>query len=220
MVSRETPGVTPDLPAWLVGRSRMLTEYAELLAGPGVERGLIGPREVPRLWERHLLNSAVVVEPAEGLVPEGATVADVGSGAGLPGLVWAIARPDLRVTLIEPLLRRSTFLQEAVAYLGLTAQVTVWRGRGQEAVGQVGPVDVVTARAVAPLERLLGDTIPLLRPSGRLVAMKGSSAQREIDEAATVITTLGLRDVHVRQVGAAVVDPPTTVVIATSPTAD
>jgi len=220
MVSRETPGVTPDLPAWLVGRSRMLTEYAELLAGPGVERGLIGPREVPRLWERHLLNSAVVVEPAEGLVPEGATVADVGSGAGLPGLVWAIARPDLRVTLIEPLLRRSTFLQEAVAYLGLTAQVTVWRGRGQEAVGQVGPVDVVTARAVAPLERLLTDTIPLLRPGGRLVAMKGSSAQREIDEAATVITTLGLRDVHVRQVGAAVVDPPTTVVIATSPTAD
>lgn len=220
MVSRETPGAAPDLPEWLAGRSRMLTEYAELLAGPGVERGLIGPREVPRLWARHLLNSAVVVDPVEGLVPEGATVADVGSGAGLPGLVWAIARPDLRVTLIEPLLRRSTFLQEAVAYLGLTAQVTVWRGRGQEAVDAVPAVDIVTARAVAPLERLLTDTIPLLRPGGRLVAMKGSSAQREIDEATTVIRTLGLRDVQVRQVGAGVVDPPTTVVVATAPTAD
>lgn len=220
MVSRETPGVTPDLPTWLVGRSRMLTEYAELLAGPGVERGLIGPREIPRLWERHLLNSAVVVDPTEGLVPEGATVADVGSGAGLPGLVWAIARPDLQVTLIEPLLRRSTFLQEAVAYLGLTAQVTVWRGRGQEAVEVVPAVDIVTARAVAPLTRLLTDTIPLLRPGGRLVAMKGSSAQREIDEATPVITALGLREVQVRQIGAGLVDPPTTVVIATAPTAD
>lgn len=220
MVSRETPGATPDLPVWLAGRSRMLTEYAELLAGPGVERGLIGPREVPRLWERHLLNSAVVVDPGEGLVPERATVADVGSGAGLPGLVWAIARPDLNVTLIEPLLRRSTFLQEAVAYLGLASQVTVWRGRGQEAVEAVPAVDVVTARAVAPLERLLADTIPLLRPGGRLVAMKGSSAQREIDEATTTITALGLRDVQVRQVGAGVVDPPTTVVVATAPTAD
>lgn len=220
MVSRETPGVTPDLPPWLVGRSRILTEYAELLAGPGVERGLIGPREIPRLWERHLLNSAVVVDPAEGLVAEGATVADVGSGAGLPGLVWAIARPDLQVTLIEPLLRRSTFLQEAVAYLGLTPQVTVWRGRGQEAVGVVPAVDIVTARAVAPLARLLTDTIPLLRPGGRLVAMKGNSAQREIEEAAPEITALGLRDVHVRLVGTGVVDPPTTVVIATAPTAD
>lgn len=220
MVSRETPGVTPDLPTWLVGRSRMLTEYADLLAGPGVERGLIGPREIPRLWERHLLNSAVVVDPTEGLVPEGATVADVGSGAGLPGLVWAIARPDLQVTLIEPLLRRSTFLQEAVAYLGLTAQVTVWRGRGQEAVEVVPAVDIVTARAVAPLTRLLTDTIPLLRPGGRLVAMKGSSAQREIDEATPVITALGLREVQVRQIGAGLVDPPTTVVIATAPTAD
>lgn len=219
MVSRETPGAAPDLPVWLAGRSRMLTEYAELLAGPGVERGLIGPREVPRLWERHLLNSAVVVDPAEGLVPEGASVADVGSGAGLPGLVWAITRPDLNVTLIEPLLRRSTFLQEAVAYLGLATQVTVWRGRGQEAIEAVPAVDVVTARAVAPLERLLADTIPLLRPGGRLVAMKGSSAQREIDEAAATITTLGLRDLQVRQVGAGVVDPPTTVVVATAPTA-
>lgn len=220
MVSRETPGVTPDLPTWLVGRSRMLTEYAELLAGPGVERGLIGPREVPRLWERHLLNSAVVVDPAEGLVPQGAAVADVGSGAGLPGLVWAIARPDLQVTLIEPLLRRSTFLQEAVAYLGLASQVTVWRGRGQEAVGAVPAVDVVTARAVAPLTRLLTDTIPLLRPGGRLVAMKGSSAQREVDEALPAITALGLRGVQVRQIGAGLVDPPTTVVVAAAPTAD
>lgn len=220
MVSRETSGVTPDLPSWLVGRSRMLAEYADLLAGPGVERGLIGPREVPRIWERHILNSAVVVDPEAGLVAQSVTVADVGSGAGLPGLVWAIARPDLRVTLIEPLLRRSTFLAEAVAFLGLTDTVTVWRGRGQEAIGAVPAVDVVTARAVAPLERLIPDTVPLLAAGGQLVAMKGSSAEREIEEAAPVISRYHLIDVQVRQVGEGIVDPATTVVVATRARAD
>ena len=101
-----------DLPEWLAPSQSGLTAYADLLAGAGVERGLIGPREVPRLWDRHLLNCAVVVDPESGLVPEGAAVIDVGSGAGLPGLVWAIARPDLDIVLLEPLLRRATFLEE------------------------------------------------------------------------------------------------------------
>ncbi|MHB1066737.1 MAG: 16S rRNA (guanine(527)-N(7))-methyltransferase RsmG, partial [Candidatus Nanopelagicales bacterium] len=115
MVSRETD--PPDLPDWLGPYAEPLRVFADLLAGPGVERGLIGPREVARLWERHLLNCAVVAEPSTGLVPQGASVADVGSGAGLPGLVWAIVRPDITVRLLEPLLRRTVFLNEAVAAL-------------------------------------------------------------------------------------------------------
>ncbi len=212
MVSRETSGPVPALPDWLQARSSVLGHYAELLATAGVDRGLIGPREVPRLWERHLLNCAVVVEPAAGIIPQDALVGDVGSGAGLPGLVWAIARPDLRVVLIEPLLRRSTFLDEAVESLGLRDRVTVWRGRGEEAPGTISPLDVVTARAVAPLDRLLGWTVPLVRPGGRLALLKGSSAQDEITQAAATARTLDVRDLHVLQVGAGVVDPPTTVV--------
>lgn len=212
MVSRETPGAAPDLPAWLVGRADLLAQFADLLAGPGVERGLIGPREVPRLWERHLLNCAVVADPAEGLVPEGALAGDIGSGAGLPGVVWAIARPDLRIVLVEPLLRRSTFLEEAVQSLGLSDRVLVWRGRAEDAPSTLPPMDVVTARAVAPLNRLLGWTIPLLRPGGLLVALKGGSAETEVVEAAAEIQEWDLQDVQVRLVGAAQVDPPTTVI--------
>lgn len=214
MVSRETPGPAPDLPAWLVGRDRLLAEFTALLAGPGVERGLIGPREVPRLWERHVLNCAVVADPAEALIPEASSVGDVGSGAGLPGLVWAICRPDLRVTLIEPLLRRSTFLQEAVVHLGLTEQVVVWRGRAEDAPRALAPLDVVTARAVAPLDRLLDWTVPLLRPEGRVVALKGSSAPDEVEGAAATIARWKLRDVRVVSVGTPWVEPPTTVVVA------
>ncbi|HAN72602.1 MAG TPA: 16S rRNA (guanine(527)-N(7))-methyltransferase RsmG [Actinobacteria bacterium] len=214
MVSRETPGPAPDLPAWLVGRDRELAEFTALLAGAGVERGLIGPREVPRLWQRHVLNCAVVADPAEGLVPEGSTVGDVGSGAGLPGLVWAISRPDLRVVLIEPLLRRSTFLQEAVDHLGLGARVIVWRGRAEGAGESVHGLDVVTARAVAPLDRLLDWTVPLLRHGGRVVALKGSSAPTEVEGAAQAIARWDLRDLRVVAVGSEWVDPPTTVVVA------
>lgn len=220
MVSRETPGVAPDLPAWLVGRVDLLAQFADLLAGPGVERGLIGPREVPRLWERHLLNCAVVADPAEGLVPEGALTGDIGSGAGLPGLVWAIARPDLRIVLVEPLLRRSTFLEEAVQTLGLSDRVLVWRGRAEDAPSTLPPMDVVTARAVAPLSRLLGWTIPLLRSGGHLVALKGGSAETEVTEAATEIRDWDLHDVRVRHVGAGQVDPPTTVIVGRRGTAD
>jgi len=220
MVSRETPGAAPDLPAWLVGRADLLAQFADLLAGPGVERGLIGPREVPRLWERHLLNCAVVADPAEGLVPEGALAGDIGSGAGLPGLVWAIARPDLRMVLVEPLLRRSTFLEEAVQSLGLSDRVLVWRGRAEEAPSTLPPMDVVTARAVAPLSRLLGWTIPLLRPAGHLVALKGGSAETEVADAAAEIQEWDLQDVQVRLVGAGQVDPPTTVIVGRRGAAD
>lgn len=199
----------------------MLTSFADLLADAGVTRGLIGPREVPRLWQRHLLNCAVVADPAAGLVPSGARIGDVGSGAGLPGLVWAIVRPDTHVVLIEPLLRRSTFLSEAVADLGLTDRVTVWRGRAEDAVGsaEVGRLDVVTARAVAPLERLLGWTVPLLAEGGRLVALKGSSARQELTDGHAAAVAAGLIDLEVREVGVGVVDPATTVIIGVRRTA-
>lgn len=220
MVSRETPGAAPDLPDWLGGRADLLVQFAALLAGPGVERGLIGPREVPRLWERHLLNCAVVADPAEGLVPEGSLAGDIGSGAGLPGLVWAIARPDLRIVLVEPLLRRSTFLEEAVQSLGLSDRVLVWRGRAEDAPSTLPPMDVVTARAVAPLSRLLGWTIPLLRPAGHVVALKGGSAETEVAEAAAEIRKWDLQDVQVRVVGTGQVDPPTTVIVGRRGAAD
>jgi 16S rRNA (guanine527-N7)-methyltransferase len=221
MVSRETPGPTPPLPDWLAAQAGPLTSFADLLAQDGVTRGLIGPREVPRLWERHLLNCAVVADPGAGLVPLGARIGDVGSGAGLPGLVWAIARPDTHVLLIEPLLRRSTFLSEAVTELGLADRVTVWRGRAEDAAAQTDfqPLDVVTARAVAPLERLIGWTVPLLAPGGRLVALKGSSAVQELADGRAAATAAGLTDLAVREVGAGVVDPATTVIIGVRRTA-
>ena len=120
--------------------------FAELLATTGVERGLIGPREVPRLWSRHLVNCAVVAEGPDSPLAPGCTVADVGSGAGLPGVVWALVRPDVRVTLIEPLLRRATFLNEAVTELALGDRVEVLRARAEDVDRTF---DVVTARAVA-----------------------------------------------------------------------
>ncbi|WP_067486937.1 16S rRNA (guanine(527)-N(7))-methyltransferase RsmG [Actinomadura hibisca] len=180
--------------------------YADFLAGPGVERGLIGPREVDRLWERHLINCAVVAEA----IPEHATVVDVGSGAGLPGLVLAIVRPDLRITLLEPLLRRTTFLDEAVALLELK-NVEVRRGRAEE-VAKDFAADVVTARAVAPLERLAKWALPLLRPGGELLALKGERAAVELEEARPVLSRFGVRTTELLQVGRGKVDPPTTLV--------
>jgi 16S rRNA (guanine527-N7)-methyltransferase len=184
----------------------MAERFAELLASDGVVRGLIGPRETPRLWSRHLLNCAVVGE----LVPDEASVADIGSGAGLPGLVLAIARPDLAVTLVEPLLRRTTFLEEAVVALGLD-NVAVVRARAEELHGDRS-FDVVTSRAVAPLPKLLRWSLPLTRPGGAVLAMKGSSAQEEIDATRTQLRALGAGPVSVHTVGAGVVDPPTIVV--------
>ncbi|MEW2548095.1 16S rRNA (guanine(527)-N(7))-methyltransferase RsmG [Streptomyces sp. NPDC047002] len=181
--------------------------YAELLADAGVKRGLIGPREVPRLWERHLLNCAVLSE----VVPENVTVCDVGSGAGLPGIPLALVRRDLRITLLEPLLRRTNFLQEVVEVLGLD-HVTIERGRAEEMLGKVPPVHVVTARAVAPLDRLAGWGVPLLRPYGEMLALKGDTAEEELKGARAALGKLGVVDTSVLRAGEGVVDPPATVV--------
>jgi 16S rRNA (guanine527-N7)-methyltransferase len=192
-----------------------MAAYARLLASAGVERGLIGPREVPRIWDRHLLNCAVAVP----LVPLGADVIDVGSGAGLPGIVWAIAREDLRVTCLEPLQRRAVFLDEVVSALDLGGRVQVVRARAEDIVRGRGPVTslrarVVTARAVAPLERLAGWTVPLVQPGGELLALKGRSAAEEVRASASVLERLGIVSVDVVECGVGVVDPPTTVVRA------
>lgn len=204
----------PALPDWLLPSESTLSAYVDLLSTTGVEHGLIGPREVPRLWERHVLNCAVVADPAIGLVPSGATVADVGSGAGLPGLVWGIARTDITVVLIEPLLRRATFLSQAIDDLDLNGRVRVLRGRAEEITSSPdwSPVDVVTARAVAPLEKLLGWTVPLLVPGGRLALLKGSSAAEEIASASTAASAMGVRDLGISTCGSPWVDPATTVV--------
>ncbi len=180
--------------------------YVDTLAGPGVVRGLLGPREVPRLWDRHILNCAVVAE----LVPQDSTVIDVGSGAGLPGLVLALLRPDLRVTLLEPLLRRTTFLQECVDGLDL-GNVRVLRGRAEEFAGRL-VADVVTARAVAPLDWLAKWCLPLVREGGEMLAVKGSAAQEELRGAEQELKRLGAVDWSVTHVGSEFVDPPTTVV--------
>lgn len=206
-VSRETPSV-PDGARGVFASDRLdlAVRYTELLASEGVVRGLIGPREAPRLWDRHILNSAVLSEA----VPESATVCDIGTGAGLPGLVVAIARPDVRMTLVEPLLRRTAFLDEVVAELGLD-HVTVLRGRAEDLHGSA-TFDVVTSRAVAPLERLLGWSMPLVAPTGSLVAMKGRSVRDEIDSAEGFLATWRCAAPEVLEVGRGFVDPPTTVV--------
>ncbi|XUL89502.1 16S rRNA (guanine(527)-N(7))-methyltransferase RsmG [Streptomyces galilaeus] len=181
--------------------------YAELLADAGVQRGLIGPREVPRLWERHILNCAVLSE----VVPEGVTVCDVGSGAGLPGIPLALVREDLKITLLEPLLRRTNFLAEVVELLGLD-HVTVVRGRAEEVMGKLQPVHVVTARAVAPLDRLATWGIPLLRPYGEMLALKGDTAEEELKAAGTALSKLGAVETSILHVGEGIVDPLSTVV--------
>ncbi|MGD9959870.1 16S rRNA (guanine(527)-N(7))-methyltransferase RsmG [Nocardioides sp.] len=177
--------------------------YAELLATEGTLRGLIGPREVPRLWERHLLNSAAL--SAE--IPPDSSVCDIGSGAGLPGLVLAIARPDLSVTLVEPLLRRTTFLDEVVADLGL-AQVEVVRARAEQLHGS-RTFDVVTSRAVAPLDRLLEWSMPLVSPEGCLLALKGSSVADEVREHAAVLRRLHCSEPEILELRVPGVERPT-----------
>jgi 16S rRNA (guanine527-N7)-methyltransferase len=185
------------------GRLPLITRYAESLATDGVVRGLIGPREVPRLWDRHILNCGALA----ALLPEEVSVADIGSGAGLPGLVLAIARPDLRLTLIEPLLRRTTYLQEVVDTLELD-NVTVVRGRADVLHGKQR-FDIVTSRAVAPLERLLTWSMPLVAPTGALVALKGSAIVDEIEEAREVLDQFGCAEPEVLPVGEGVLPDPT-----------
>lgn len=156
----------------------------------GIVRGLLGPREAARVWDRHLLNSAVLAE----LIPDGAGVIDVGSGAGLPGIPLALVMPACRVVLLEPLARRCAFLDEVVAELGLSERVTVLRGRAPD-VANVGGLpffaDYAVARAVAPLERLVSWTMPLVRSDGQLLAMRGERVDQELREAGPGIARNG-----------------------------
>ncbi|MDQ1530439.1 MAG: rRNA (guanine527-N7)-methyltransferase [Microbacteriaceae bacterium] len=188
----------------------VVRRYTADLAERGVELGLIGPLEVPRLWTRHVLNCGLLAP----LIPPGATVADVGSGAGLPGLVLAAARPDLSVTLIEPMERRVAWLEEEATRLGLD-HVRVARSRAEEWRGE--RFDVVTARAVGALAKLLPLVAPLARPGGRLALLKGAGVDAELERAAAVIRRLRLTDVAVEIVGAGVASLETRVLVATVP---
>lgn len=206
-------GEPPPSVAQVLGRpvDERMSRYVDMLATAGVERGLIGPREVGRLWERHILNCVVL----EQLIPMNCTVADVGSGAGLPGIVLALVRPDLRVTLVEPLLRRATFLTEAIDELGLASTVDVLRVRAEEYRGS--PFMIVTARAVAPLDRLAALAFPLLTTRGRLLAVKGRRAHDELEEHRPALARLGAGRVEVVSVGAPALAEPTTVVVIEAP---
>jgi 16S rRNA (guanine527-N7)-methyltransferase len=204
-------GSATDAASVVFGRRLDIAQrYAGLLAGAGVQRGLLGPREVDRLWDRHLLNSAVVGE----LLDAGERVIDIGSGAGLPGIPLAIARPDLQIVLLEPLLRRSEFLTEVVAELGLAVKVV--RGRAEESWvrDQFGERDVALSRAVAALDKLTKWSMPLLRPDGRMVAIKGERARDEVEAHRRVMTASGAVDVRVVTCGANYLYPPSTVVLA------
>ena len=181
--------------------------YAEMLATDGVTRGLIGPRETSRLWDRHLVNCALVAE----FLPEQGQLVDIGSGAGLPGLVLALVRPSLRVVLLEPLLRRSAFLEECVAALEL-GNVSVLRARAEEPAAAKLKADYATARAVAPLDRLVGWGAGLLRPGGELLAIKGESAAAELAAAKPALSRLGVRSAEVLTAGHGRVVSATTVV--------
>lgn len=191
------------------GRGDLAAGFVGHLATTGVEWGLIGPREVPRLWTRHVLNCAVLSE----LAPRGASVIDVGSGAGLPGLAVAIARPDLRVTLVEPLERRTAWLSMVVDDLGLDVEVV--RARAEEVRG-THSADVVTARAVAALDKLARWTVPLTVPGGQVLAIKGRSAADEVAAASKAFRRLGVVGHEVVQCGEAVLEQPTTVVRLTT----
>lgn len=190
-------------------RLPLAQRYVEHLATSGIERGLIGPREVPRLWARHVLNCAVVQE----YIAQDASVADVGSGAGLPGLCLAIARPDLQLTLIEPLERRVIWLTEVVEDLGLD-NVTILRSRAEQAIGEVD-ADYVTARAVSALVGLLDITLPILRGTGQLLALKGRSAAEEVAKAQKKLNKYGARQTEIVIAGEDVLEEPTTVVRVT-----
>ena len=184
--------------------------YADLLAGPAVQRGLIGPRETARLWDRHLMNCAALAE----LVPHPASVIDLGSGAGLPGIVIAILVPDARVVLLEPMARRAAFLEECVAELGL-GNATVRRGRAEDLAGEL-TADVVVARAVAPMQRLAGLALGLTRPGGLVLALKGAGAEQELARARGALRRLGARDAAVVQAGSGRVSPAATVIRLTA----
>jgi 16S rRNA (guanine527-N7)-methyltransferase len=188
-------------------RSELAQRFVGHLVSTGIEWGLIGPREIPRIWGRLVLNCAAVSE----VIPDGALVADVGSGAGLPGLVLALARPDLMLVLIEPLERRCQWLDDVVQDLGLGDRVDVVRARAEQVFDTID-ADVVTARAVKALKTLVPLTLPLVHGHGELVALKGRSAQEEIEKASKIIRKFKGKGARVEVLGAELLDEPTTVV--------
>jgi len=203
-----SPGAPPPPPGAAAVFGPALDEaraYAGMLATRGVEWGLIGPHEVPRLWDRHLLNCAVV---ADLIGSQYRTLVDIGSGAGLPGIVLAMMRPELAVTLLEPMERRCRFLSGCVAELGL-ANARVLRGRAEDATMRA---DVATARAVAPLDRLAELAVRVVRPGGLVLAIKGQTADAELRKARPVLRRIGARGAKVVRAGQGKVDPATTVV--------
>ena len=208
----ETAPPPPPAATAVFGDALPLAErYVARLAGDGVARGLIGPREVPRLWERHVLNSAAVAEA----VPQGARVVDVGSGAGLPGIPLGLARPDVTLSLVEPMARRVEFLEETVAELGRPWQIVRGRAEERSVVSAVGPVDVVTARAVAALPRLVTWCRSLLRPGVQLVALVGARTVTDLPGMLPELEAAGMRNIHPRAVGASLGAAATTVVVMT-----
>jgi 16S rRNA (guanine527-N7)-methyltransferase len=194
-------------------RYPLAVRFAALLTRAGVERGLIGPREADRLWERHLLNSAVLGE----LIPEGSRVLDVGSGAGLPGIPLALARPDLAIVLLEPMARRVAWLREVIGDLDLAVSVHRGRAEDPQVRRELEGNDVVTARAVAPLGRLVFWSLPLVAPGGRLLAVKGASAEEEAARDVTAVRAAGGAPVEIVQCGGTIVQPPTTVIVVPRP---
>jgi 16S rRNA (guanine527-N7)-methyltransferase len=197
-------------------RLPLAERFVALLTEHGVARGLIGPREVDRLWDRHVLNSAAIAE----LIPDEATVVDVGSGAGLPGVPLAIARPDLRLTLLEPMARRIAWLTEVVDDLGLDVQVVRGRAEEPDVRRRLGGSDVVTARAVAPLAKLAGWCLPLVRPGGWLLALKGESASDELARDADLVRRAGGTELSVVTCGADLPMPTTVVRVRRSAATD
>lgn len=200
----------PAVAATLFGdRIDVARSFTNELARRGEELGLIGPLELPRLWTRHILNSALVAP----LLEAGGTVGDVGSGAGLPGLVLAIARPDVSMTLIEPMERRVEWLRGEADRLGLE-NVTVVRARAEDVADEL-VLDQVTARAVSALSKLIPLTVPLVRSGGQLILMKGARVDDEVAAARKVILRKRLEDVEVLELGVGVVEETTRVFRAT-----
>ncbi|WP_155826697.1 16S rRNA (guanine(527)-N(7))-methyltransferase RsmG [Jongsikchunia kroppenstedtii] len=195
-------------PSVFGARLPLAERYRDLLATDGVDHGLIGPREVDRLWSRHIMNSAVIAER----IAEGAVVTDIGSGAGLPGLPLAIARPDLIMTLVEPLERRADFLRRFVDAAGLS--VAVVRGRAEEpaTIEAGGMADVVTSRAVASIDKLARWSTPLIRVGGKMMPIKGASASDELAKHSKALAKAGLSDPQVLSCGVGLLETPTTVV--------
>jgi 16S rRNA (guanine527-N7)-methyltransferase len=204
-VSRETIESEPASAARIFGLNiDKARAYTAALVADGETLGLLGPREYPRIWTRHVLNSAVVAE----LVPAGKTIADVGSGAGLPGIPMALAQPEAHFTLIEPMERRSDWLKEQVEKLGLS-NVSVLRARAEE-VGEA--FDIVTARAVKALPQLLQMCVPMTKHGGEIIALKGEKAQLEIDDSKRLMKKLDIQSFDIVFTGEQFLDEPTRVV--------